>query len=66
MGGVQLAEGIDGEQLSQFALDNGVILRILRGNTVQISPPFIVTDEEVRIIGEVIASGLAKQTGAAR
>ncbi|SKA79432.1 Adenosylmethionine-8-amino-7-oxononanoate aminotransferase [Agreia bicolorata] len=63
LGGVQLDERIDGDRLSQFALDRGVILRILRGNTVQISPPFVVTDDEVASVVAVIDEAIADQDG---
>jgi adenosylmethionine-8-amino-7-oxononanoate aminotransferase len=62
LGGVQLSASIDGEAVVDYALDHGVILRLLRGNTVQISPPFIVDEEEIDTIVNTILDGAEKQT----
>jgi adenosylmethionine-8-amino-7-oxononanoate aminotransferase len=61
MAGVQLDERIDGDAIANFGLGHGVILRILRGNTVQISPPFIVTEDEIHTIVETILVGAEAQ-----
>lgn len=58
LAGVQLDESLSGDAVSDYALDHGVILRVLRGNTLQISPPFIVTDAEVATIASTIAAGI--------
>jgi adenosylmethionine-8-amino-7-oxononanoate aminotransferase len=59
LGGVTLAEHLSAEAAADELLERGFITRPLRGNTLQISPPFITTDEElramVREIGAVIA-----------
>jgi adenosylmethionine-8-amino-7-oxononanoate aminotransferase len=59
LGGVTLAEHLSAEAAADELVDRGFITRPLRGNTLQISPPFITTDEElramVREIGAVIA-----------
>lgn len=61
MGGVQLAQSVDGNAVADFAIENGVIVRILRGNTVQISPPFIVTEAEISTIVDVVLAGAESQ-----
>jgi adenosylmethionine-8-amino-7-oxononanoate aminotransferase len=61
MAGVQLDERIDGDAIANYGLEHGVILRILRGNTVQISPPFIVTEEEIQTIVDTILAGAEAQ-----
>lgn len=61
LGGVQLAQSVDGNAVADFALEQGVILRILRGNTVQISPPFIVTEVEIDTIVDVVLAGAEAQ-----
>lgn len=58
LGGIELVPSVSGEAVADYALDRGLILRVLRGNTLQISPPFVVTDEEVRWIVDVVASGI--------
>jgi adenosylmethionine-8-amino-7-oxononanoate aminotransferase len=57
LGGIQLSTSIDGEAVVDYGLDHGVILRLLRGNTVQISPPFIVEEEEIETIVNTILVG---------
>lgn len=45
------------DQLFSFFMDNGVCLRPL-GNTIYILPPFIITDEELNKVYEVIEASL--------
>ena len=58
LAGVELDESVSGEAVSDYALDHGVILRVLRGNTLQISPPFIVTKAEIATIVSTIRAGI--------
>jgi adenosylmethionine-8-amino-7-oxononanoate aminotransferase len=62
LGGIQLSTSIDGEAVVDYGLDHGVILRLLRGNTVQISPPFIVEEEEIETIVNTILVGAEMQS----
>ncbi len=61
LGGIQLASSIDADALADYALEQGVILRILRGHTVQISPPFIVNEEEIERIVNTVLIGAEAQ-----
>jgi adenosylmethionine-8-amino-7-oxononanoate aminotransferase len=60
LGGVSLIDDLNAEQICDELLDLGFISRPLRGNTLQISPPFITTDEELRAfvgaIGHVLSA----------
>lgn len=47
LGGVTLLEHLSAERVCDALIDNGFISRPLRGNTLQISPPFITTDDEL-------------------
>lgn len=47
LGGVQLDERLDNARVCDRAVELGFITRALRGNTLQLSPPFIVSDREV-------------------
>ena len=47
LGGVALTEGVAAATIADELLDIGFITRPLRGNTLQISPPFTVTDDEL-------------------
>jgi adenosylmethionine-8-amino-7-oxononanoate aminotransferase len=50
LAGVELAAAVDADAVADIALERGVILRILRGNTVQISPPFVIDEAEIATI----------------
>jgi adenosylmethionine-8-amino-7-oxononanoate aminotransferase len=47
LGGVTLGEDFSAESVADALIDHGFISRPLRGNTLQISPPFITTDVEL-------------------
>jgi adenosylmethionine-8-amino-7-oxononanoate aminotransferase len=47
LGGVTLADHLAAEHVADDMIDLGFITRPLRGNTLQISPPFIVSDDEL-------------------
>jgi adenosylmethionine-8-amino-7-oxononanoate aminotransferase len=53
LGGVTLAEHISAERVADRLIELGFISRPLRGNTLQLSPPYIVTDQEV---GDYVAA----------
>lgn len=48
LGAIKLHDEVQAEWVTDQILDLGFITRPLRGNAVQISPPFITTDQEVR------------------
>lgn len=48
LGGIQLRAEVPAEQVTDVMVDQGWIARPLRGNVVQISPPFTTTDDELR------------------
>lgn len=47
LGGVTVAEHLSAERVSDAVIELGYISRPLRGNTLQISPPFIISDGEL-------------------
>jgi adenosylmethionine-8-amino-7-oxononanoate aminotransferase len=47
LGGVSLAETVNAEAVTDQILELGFITRPLNGNTVQLSPPFITTEQEL-------------------
>ncbi|MDF2561739.1 MAG: Acetylornithine transaminase, partial [Microbacterium sp.] len=59
LGGVTLRDDLSAEQACDALIELGYISRPLRGNTLQISPPFITTNDElyafVDAIDDVIA-----------
>ncbi|NKX52597.1 aspartate aminotransferase family protein, partial [Arthrobacter deserti] len=59
LAGVQLVPEADAEAVANSCIDDGgVVVRPLRGNTLQISPPFIVSDEDVELIARTIGQTL--------
>lgn len=54
LGGVTLADGLRAEDASDALIELGFIARPLRGNTLQISPPFIATDAELSALVSAI------------
>jgi adenosylmethionine-8-amino-7-oxononanoate aminotransferase len=53
LGGVTLHERIPAERVADRLIELGFISRALRGNTLQLSPPYIVTNQEV---GDYVAA----------
>jgi adenosylmethionine-8-amino-7-oxononanoate aminotransferase len=47
LGGVTLADHLDAAHVADDMIELGHITRPLRGNTLQISPPFIISDDEL-------------------
>ncbi|MDR5901581.1 aspartate aminotransferase family protein [Halomonas icarae] len=54
LGAIELRDIAQAEVITDQLLDLGFISRPLRGNSVQISPPFISTDQEVRSLVEAV------------
>ena len=47
LGGVTLADHLSAERVADELIEIGFISRPLRGNTLQLSPPFIISDDEL-------------------
>lgn len=58
LAGVALAEGVRADAVAAACTDAGVILRAIHENTLQICPPFVVTDDEVGHIADTVRSVL--------
>ncbi|MHC5259075.1 aminotransferase family protein [Streptomyces sp. UC4497] len=63
LGGVALVDDISAEAVTDELVEHGFVTRPLSGNTVQISPPFITTDEELRGLVAAIGTVLAAHEG---
>ncbi|WP_306319614.1 MULTISPECIES: aspartate aminotransferase family protein [unclassified Streptomyces] len=59
LGGVALVDDISAEAVTDDLVEHGFVTRPLRGNTVQISPPFITTDDELRQLVAAIGTVLS-------
>jgi adenosylmethionine-8-amino-7-oxononanoate aminotransferase len=59
LGGITLRDDFAAEKVADALIDVGFVARPLRGNTLQLSPPFITTDDEltqfVAAIGHVLS-----------
>lgn len=58
LAGIQLEEQVDAHAVADHALDNGVITRVLQNHVLQISPPFVVTPQEVDTIVATLMSSV--------
>lgn len=58
LGGIVLDEQISADRVTESLVDYGVIARPLRGNTVQLSPPFVATDAEIEQVFSAIRAVL--------
>lgn len=57
LGGVQLRPEYSAEVITNDMVENGWIARPLRGNVIQLSPPFTTTDDELRgFVAAAVAS----------
>lgn len=65
LGGIQLSPEISAERVTDHMVESGWIARPLRGNVVQISPPFTTTDDELRGIVAATVSALDAVAAAA-
>lgn len=63
MAGVQLREGVPGELVAEACTSSGVLLRVIHNNTLQICPPFVVTEHEIALIARAIGSALDAHAG---
>lgn len=62
LGGVSLDERLVNERVADRAVELGFITRPLRGNTLQLSPPFIVSDQEVVDYVAAIEQAIAEES----
>ena len=61
LAGVALRADVDGAAVAADVTDEGVILRAIHENTLQICPPFVVTDDEVDHIATTIRTALDRR-----
>ncbi|RTZ61743.1 MAG: hypothetical protein DSZ33_00495, partial [Gammaproteobacteria bacterium] len=51
-----------GHQVYQYALKNGALLRPL-GDVIYFMPPYVINEEEIRLLGKVVIEGMSVATG---
>lgn len=59
LAGIALTDEYDAVAVTDALIDRGFVVRPLRGNTLQLSPPFITTDDELRTLVAAIDDTLA-------
>jgi adenosylmethionine-8-amino-7-oxononanoate aminotransferase len=64
MAGVRLVADAPGELIARGCIERGVITRVITDNVLQICPPFVVGEDELRQIADVLAASL-DEVGAA-
>ena len=62
LAGVQLRADVPGEAIADACVDGGLLTRLIHNNTLHISPPFVVTDDEVSFIAKTIRVALDHNT----
>ena len=62
LAGVQLRADVPGEAIADACVDGGLLTRLIHNNTLHISPPFVVTDDEVSFIAKTIRVALDHYT----
>jgi len=58
LGAIQFVPEVPAAEIADRLIDAGVILRLLSGNALQASPPFIATDDEIRLMISTVGSVL--------
>ena len=61
LGGVTLAGHLKAEQVCDDLIELGYIARPLRGNTVQVSPPFIITNQELTLFVTALEQAITER-----
>lgn len=63
LAGVQLQPDVSGDELTRLCIADGVLLRVITSNTIQISPPFVVDAGDLERIAASIAGALERLGG---
>lgn len=58
LGGITVRSDLDASAIADDMVERGYIVRPLRGNTIQVSPPLISTDDEVGLLVGAIRESL--------
>ena len=58
LGGVELVDPSKLQAVIDAAYERGVLVRGIRGVALQISPPFVITEEEIATLGRVLGESL--------
>jgi len=59
MAGIQLDPTVDGDAVVRAVRDDGVLTRLITDNTLHVSPPFVVSEQELQDAMAAVARRLA-------
>jgi adenosylmethionine-8-amino-7-oxononanoate aminotransferase len=59
LAGVRLRADVPADAIADACIRAGLLIRPIHDNTLHISPPFVLTDDEVAFIGKTIGAALA-------
>jgi adenosylmethionine-8-amino-7-oxononanoate aminotransferase len=58
LAGVQLVDVGAADRVASRCIENGVLIRVITEGTLQISPPFVVTEDDLGLLAEVLHGAL--------
>ncbi len=58
LGAVELHDPQISSQVAAYCLEHGVIIRTITDGALQISPPFVIDEDDISFLVEVLAAGL--------
>jgi adenosylmethionine-8-amino-7-oxononanoate aminotransferase len=58
LAGIALVAQAPGEAVARRCIERGVLIRVIANNTLQISPPFIVSESDLQLIAQTIGEAL--------
>jgi adenosylmethionine-8-amino-7-oxononanoate aminotransferase len=58
LAGVQLHDAHAAEQVADICLENGVLMRVITDGTLQLSPPFVVEEDDLGFLADVVGGAL--------
>jgi adenosylmethionine-8-amino-7-oxononanoate aminotransferase len=58
LAGIQLNADVSGDEVTRRCIDDGVLLRVITNNTIQISPPFVIEADDLERIAAAIGGAL--------
>jgi adenosylmethionine-8-amino-7-oxononanoate aminotransferase len=58
LAGIQLNADVSGDEVTRRCLQDGILLRVITNNTIQISPPFVIEADDLQRIAAAIGGAL--------
>jgi adenosylmethionine-8-amino-7-oxononanoate aminotransferase len=62
--GIAVEDHATALRVSERCLGKGVLMRALPDAVLHVSPPFVVTEEDIRLLAEVLAEALDEEAAA--